>query len=88
MILHPQNWNLEQSQNIIHWKELPVEVERLQVLGVGVGWFIGYTSIVPGRAGVGSFRRKKNYIAKKEFAYKIRVERGIAPTLFTGRNGP
>ena len=25
--------------------------------------------VVPGRAGGGSFRRKKNYIAKKEFAY-------------------
>ena len=27
--------------------------------------------VVPGRAGGGSFRRKKNYIAKKEFAYRM-----------------
>jgi len=26
--------------------------------------------VVPGRAGGGSFKRKKNYIAKKEFAYR------------------
>ena len=27
--------------------------------------------VVPGRAGGGSFKRKKNYIAKKEFAYRM-----------------
>ena len=31
--------------------------------------------VVPGRAGGGSFRRKKNYIAKKEFAYRMRARR-------------
>ena len=31
--------------------------------------------VVPGRAGGGSFRRKKNYIAKKEFAYKMCARR-------------
>ena len=30
-----------------------------------------YIIQVPGRAGGGSFRRKKNYIAKKEFAYRM-----------------
>ena len=31
---------------------------------------IGPVQVVPGRAGGGSFKRKKNYIAKKEFAYR------------------
>ena len=31
--------------------------------------------VVPGRAGGGSFTRKKNYIAKKEFAYKMCARR-------------
>ena len=30
-----------------------------------------FIQVVPGRAGGGSFKRKKNYIAKKEFAYKM-----------------
>ena len=35
--------------------------------------------VVPGRAGGGSFRRKKKYIAKKEFAYRMFARR---PTIF------
>ena len=34
-----------------------------------------YIQVVPGRAGGGSFRRKKNYIAKKEFAYRMFARR-------------
>ena len=34
-----------------------------------LGWF--HLQVVPGRAGGGSFKRKKNYIAKKEFAYRM-----------------
>ena len=35
-------------------------------------WLKGvYIQVVPGRAGGGSFKRKKNYIAKKEFAYRM-----------------
>jgi len=30
-----------------------------------------FLQVVPGRAGGGSFKRKKNYIAKKEFAYRM-----------------
>ena len=30
-----------------------------------------WIQVVPGRAGGGSFNRKKNYIAKKEFAYRM-----------------
>ena len=30
-----------------------------------------FIQVVPGRAGGGSFKRKKNYIAKKEFAYRM-----------------
>ena len=30
-----------------------------------------WLQVVPGRAGGGSFKRKKNYIAKKEFAYRM-----------------
>ena len=36
---------------------------------------IPYIQVVPGRAGGGSFRRKKNYIAKKEFAYRMCARR-------------
>ena len=31
--------------------------------------------VVPGRAGGGSFRREKNYKAKKGFAYRMRARR-------------
>ena len=41
-----------------------------------------YIQVVPGRAGGGSFRRKKNYIAKKEFAYRMFARR---PTIFLVR---
>ena len=34
-----------------------------------------YVQVVPGRAGGGSFRRKKNYIAKTEFAYRMCARR-------------
>ena len=34
-----------------------------------------HIQVVPGRAGGGSFRRKKNYIAKKEFAYRMCARR-------------
>ena len=30
-----------------------------------------YIQVVPGRAGGGSFKRKKNHIAEKEFAYRM-----------------
>ena len=45
-----------------------------------IGWFKRFMShlyiqVVPGRAGGGSFRRKKNYIAKKEFAYRMCARR-------------
>ena len=42
-----------------------------------------YIQVVPGRAGGGSFRRKKKYIAKKEFAYRMFARR---PTIFFGVN--
>jgi len=32
---------------------------------------INYIQVVPGRAGGGSFKRKKNHIAEKEFAYRM-----------------
>ena len=38
-------------------------------------WSIKMVQVVPGRAGGGSFRRKKNYIAKKEFAYRMCARR-------------
>ena len=34
-----------------------------------------YIQVVPGRAGGGSFRRKKWCIARKEFAYRMRARR-------------
>ena len=42
-----------------------------------------FIQVVPGRAGGGSFRRKKKYIAKKEFAYRMFARR---PTIFFGVN--
>ena len=43
----------------------------------GLGWYhpLVILQVVPGRAGGGSFRRKKNYIAKKEFAYRMCARR-------------
>ena len=43
-----------------------------------------YIQAVPGRAGGGSFRRKKKYIAKKEFAYRMCARRptGAMPKPF------
>ena len=35
------------------------------------GTQMSHIQVVPGRAGGGSFKRKKNYIAKKEFAYRM-----------------
>ena len=37
--------------------------------------YFSVVQVVPGRAGGGSFRRKKNYIAKKEFAYRMCARR-------------
>ena len=37
--------------------------------------YSSFLQVVPGRAGGGSFRRKKNYIAKKEFAYRMCARR-------------
>ena len=31
--------------------------------------------VAPGQAGGGSFQKEKNYIAKKEFAYRMRARR-------------
>ena len=48
--------------------------KRYGILG---GWRERHVNlqVVPGRAGGGSFRRKKNYIAKKEFAYRMCARR-------------
>ena len=43
-------------------------VHMKQIFHVGFMYLI---QVVPGRAGGGSFKRKKNYIAKKEFAYRM-----------------
>ena len=51
-----------------------IKVDRLQV--------------VPGRAGGGSFRRKKNYIAKKEFAYRMCDRPARCPNHFFAVNEP
>ena len=47
-----------------------------------------YIQVVPGRAGGGSFKRKKNYIAKKEFAYRMRkmTDHCDVQTFFFGLN--
>ena len=37
---------------------------------LNIDWIL-FIQVVPGRAGGGSFKRKKNYIAKKEFAYRM-----------------
>ena len=34
-----------------------------------------YVPVVPGQAGGGSFQKEKNYIAKKEFAYRMCARR-------------
>ena len=46
-------------------------IQNLMGMSLSVSFIILYIQVVPGRAGGGSFRRKKNYIAKKEFAYRM-----------------
>ena len=41
-----------------------------KINGFPISWDI-YIQVVPGRAGGGSFKRKKNHIAEKEFAYRM-----------------
>ena len=50
-----------------------ISVLKYPATTFGVWRKIGKTSIqvVPGRAGGGSFKRKKNHIAEKEFAYRM-----------------
>ena len=38
---------------------------------ISESYILDILQVVPGRAGGGSFKRKKNYIAKKEFAYRM-----------------
>ena len=53
------------------------------------GWTnLKYIQVVPGRAGGGSFRRKKNYIAKKEFAYRMCDRPARCPNHFFAVNEP
>ena len=59
----PLNWDLFCFGN--HNFQDPGEISTVWV----------YIQVVPGRAGGGSFRRKKNYIAKKEFAYRMCARR-------------
>ena len=48
----------------LHWRNLvPVETILCKI------------PVVPGQAGGGSFQKEKNYIAKKEFAYRMRARR-------------
>ena len=47
-----------------------------------------WIQVVPGRAGGGSFRRKKNYIAKKEFAYRMCDRPARCPNHFFAVNEP
>ena len=51
-----------------HWCNSPIRMSLLHVWEVII-------QVVPGGAGGGSFRRKKNYIAKKEFAYRMCARR-------------
>ena len=51
-------------------------------------WYLSKLQVVPGRAGGGSFRRKKNYIAKKEFAYRMCDRPARCPNHFFAVNEP
>ena len=71
------------ATNLISSSALPV-VKDFMMLYCTVPWTLSQyvfiqnicilqknIQVVPGRAGGGSFKRKKNYIAKKEFAYRM-----------------
>ena len=65
------------------WKTFPwIDVQKSSGIREGTycrrPWMIlnpRELQVVPGRAGGGSYRRKKNYIAKKEFAYRLCARR-------------
>ena len=61
--MHPPMWPQDLGRNVRG--------------GFSKYWFsnVQHIQVVPGRAGGGSFRRKKNYIAKKEFAYRMCARR-------------
>ena len=75
-----RGWNEgEISRTLLCWKcrkwcafFTPL-IQKTWLLLVWLYHIISYyvIQVVPGRAGGGSFRRKKNYIAKKEFAYRM-----------------
>ena len=48
-------------------KSLALRTERLSITSS----MSEFLQVVPGRAGGGSFKRKKNHIAEKEFAYRM-----------------
>ena len=54
----------------IYWYVVMVQKSGIHQLRL-VFTVVESIQVVPGRAGGGSFKRKKNYIAKKEFAYRM-----------------
>ena len=59
--------------NMCYWvclNTVKVDNEGLKKTG-----FPSYIPVVPGQAGGGSFQKEKNYIAKKEFAYRMCARR-------------
>ena len=52
-----------------------VVVDLLKYIWLWIMYLYIYIQVVPGRAGGGSFRRKKWYIARKEFAYRMCARR-------------
>ena len=76
LVCHPSLWSKSVSYTIAS------EVKSLWTKGTDwqkhKPWYMIYciiVQVVPGRAGGGSFRRKKNCIAKKEFAYRMCARR-------------
>ena len=67
IIFDPSVWSFS-----MHPPMWPQDLGRNVRGGFSKYWFsnVQHIQVVPGRAGGGSFRRKKNYIAKKEFAYR------------------
>ena len=68
--VHPFKWSnhVEASKVVRHILRGTGEVESQAYIYI-------YIQVVPGRAGGGSFRRKKWCIARKEFAYRMRARR-------------
>ena len=69
---HP---NISQRRDVRHTRTQYIAKQKRFEKPPNTRWFVVCIQVVPGRAGGGSFRRKKKDIAKKEFPYRMCARR-------------